>query len=222
MPDPSPSWRDRLAAVPVEPSRLLLAGVVALAVIVAGVVAVVVLRDPGPVAPLTLPQAAPGPGSAPLGAGPTAPPAGDVYVHAAGAVARPGVYRVGAGDRVSNVIDAAGGPAPDADLDQLNLAARVSDGDRVLVPRRGETLPAAGAGGGTPGGGGSGPGTGPVNVNTATAEELEELPGVGPATAQAIVEYRRQHGRFRSVDELLDVRGIGEAKLAALRPRARV
>lgn len=219
MPDPSPSWRDRLATIPVEPSRLLLAAVGALAVVVAGVVAVVVLRDPGPSAPLTLPPAAPGPGATGPATDGGPPATGEVYVHAAGAVGRPGVYRVRGGGRVSDVIDAAGGPAPDADLDQLNLAAKVSDGDRVLVPRRGETLPEAGVAGE---GGSGAAAAAPVNVNTATAEQLEELPGVGPATAQAIVDHRRQHGRFRSVEELLDVRGIGEAKLAALRSRVRV
>jgi competence protein ComEA len=128
------------------------------------------------------------------------------------------VYRIRAGGRVSDVIDAAGGPAADAPDDPQNQAAKVSDGDRVLVPRRGETLPGAGVGGDVGGGSASGP----LNVNTATADQLEELPGVGPATAQAIVDHRRQHGRFRSVEELLDVRGTGEAKLAALRPRVRV
>ena len=96
----------------------------------------------------------------------------------------------------------------------------MSDGERVLVPRRGEVLPVPASGpGGQPGAAGSG---GRLDVNTATAEQLETLPGVGPATAQAILDHRREHGRFRSVDELLDVRGIGEAKLAALRSKVRV
>ena len=124
---------------------------------------------------------------------------------------------------MADVVEAAGGPSPDADLDQLNLAAKVGDGDRVYVPRRGEALPAQAS---TPGAGpvaaGGPAGAGPVDLNTATAEQLEALPGVGPATAAAILDYRREHGRFRSVDELLDVRGIGEAKLAALRPKVRV
>lgn len=142
------------------------------------------------------------------------------YAHAAGAVARPGVYKVPPGARVSDLLDAAGGPVADADVDQLNLAAPVADGERVYVPKRGETpQPVAGAAsaaaaGGTP--------TGPINLNTATLEQLDSLPGVGPATAQAILDYRSQHGRFKSVEELLDVRGIGEAKLADLRPRVRV
>ncbi|MDP8976566.1 MAG: helix-hairpin-helix domain-containing protein [Actinomycetota bacterium] len=103
----------------------------------------------------------------------------------------------------------------------------MADGERVYVPRRGEVPPTpvgpstsqAGTGGAGPGGS---PATGPVNLNTATAEQLETLPGVGPATAQAIIDYRKERGRFASVEELIEVRGIGEAKLAALRPKVRV
>ena len=133
-------------------------------------------------------------------------------------MARPGVYRVRPGGRVVDVVDAAGGPGPDADLDQVNLAARVADGDRVYVPRRGEAPP-AGAGAGGPGGS---PAAGPVDLNTATLEQLDALPGVGPATAQAILDHRAEHGRFAAVDELLEVRGIGDAKLAALRSKVKV
>jgi competence protein ComEA len=136
--------------------------------------------------------------------------------HAAGAVGRPGVYRLQAGARVTDLLDAAGGPTPDADLDQLNLAAPVTDGERIYVPRHGELQPLADPR--------SPPGsvTGPVDLNRATAEQLDALPGIGPATAQAILAYREQHGRFRSVDELLEVRGIGDAKLEQLRPLVKV
>lgn len=152
---------------------------------------------------------------------------GEVVVHVAGAVAKPGIYRVKGGARVADVIDAAGGASPDADLDRVNLAAPVADGTQVYVVRKGEASPggAAGAGGGSGGQAGGGQGgreDGVVNINTATVDELDSLPGVGPATAQAIVDYRTEHGRFRSVDALLEVRGIGEAKLAALRKRVRV
>jgi competence protein ComEA len=96
----------------------------------------------------------------------------------------------------------------------------VADGERVYVPRRGEVPPAAVAAGGP--GGGAAVAAGPVDLNTATAEQLEALPGVGPATVEAILSYRKEKGRFRSVDELLEVRGIGEAKLAALRSKVTV
>ena len=141
-----------------------------------------------------------------------------VVAHVAGAVARPGLYRLGGSPRVADALDAAGGPAPDADLDAVNLAASVADGERVYVPRRGE-VPPGGAGGVA---GGVATPAGPLDLNRATAEQLEDLPGVGPSTAAAILAYRQEHGRFRSVDELLEVRGIGEARLAELRPKVRV
>ena len=142
-----------------------------------------------------------------------------VQVHAAGAVVAPGVHRLPAGARVADLVAAAGGLTPDADVDRVNLAAVLVDGSRVYVPRRGESsvpnVPAeVGAGGG------AGPSTpkGPVDLNTATVEELDTLPGVGPTTAQAIIDHRTRNGPFRSVDDLAKVRGIGPAKLAELRP----
>ena len=219
MPDTPSSWRERLAALPVEPSRLLTGAVVAVGLVVAAAVAVVGLRGAPPPPELSLPRAEPPAGAAPPGAGPE--PASEVLVHAAGAVGRPGVYKVRAGGRVSDVLDAAGGPAADAEVDQLNLAAKVADGERIYVPRRGEVPPPAPVASGPPAAAGA-PAGGVVDLNTATLEQLESLPGVGPAIAQAILDHRRQHGRFKSVQELLDVRGIGEAKLAALRPRVRV
>ena len=125
------------------------------------------------------------------------------------------------GSRVSDLLTAAGGATADADLDQLNLAAPLADGERVLVLRRGEV------GRGEVVAGASGPQSGPsattkVDLNTATAEELDKLPGIGPATAEAIIRHRETHGRFRSVTELLEVRGIGEAKLEQLRPLVKV
>ncbi|MPY93048.1 MAG: ComEA family DNA-binding protein [Acidimicrobiia bacterium] len=154
----------------------------------------------------------------------TAAPA---MVHVAGAVASPGVYPLLPGARVDDVVRQAGGPRPDADVARLNLAAPVEDGSRVHVPAVGEApLPAPvvpeGGPGGRGGGAGSSGGPGePVDVNAATEAELDELPGVGPATAAAIVAYREEHGPFASVDALEDVPGIGPAKVAALRERAR-
>ncbi len=142
-----------------------------------------------------------------------------IVVHAAGAVRTPGLYRLDGGARVADLVDAAGGPADDVDLDRVNLAAPLVDGQRVYVPRLGEEVPpAVGTGGAGPGETGSGGASvGPVALNTATVDELDTLPGVGPTTAQAIVDHRTRNGPFRSVEDLLEVRGIGPAKLEALR-----
>lgn len=150
----------------------------------------------------------------------TAPP-GPVVVHVAGAVVRPGVQTLAAGARVIDAVDAAGGLVADADPTRVNLAAEVVDGSQIYVPRQGEEsapLPIAGVGSDA----GSGDPSGPINLNTASAVELESLPGVGPATASAIVDHRERNGPFASVEKLLDVRGIGEAKLAQLRELVRV
>ncbi|MBW3649299.1 MAG: helix-hairpin-helix domain-containing protein [Actinobacteria bacterium] len=193
---------------------------VAAAVVVLGAVAVAAFRTTSaPPVELTLPRAAPSdPGAAsatPAAEGGGVP--GEVVVHAAGAVVQPGLYRLGGRARVADAVDAAGGPGPDADLDALNLAARLGDGDRIYVPRKGEIVPGA-----PPAAGPAGGPAGPLDLNTATADQLDALPGIGPATAEAIIAYRKEHGRFRSIDELLEVRGIGEAKLAALRSKVRV
>jgi len=140
-----------------------------------------------------------------------------------GAVRAPGIVRVRAGARVVDAIAAAGGATADADLARLNLAAPLSDGARVAVPAVGRPPPALdpGAVSGTPAASGaagaSGATSGPVNINTATAEELDQLPGIGPTTAAAIVSDRGAHGPFASVDDLQRVRGIGPSKLEQLR-----
>lgn len=136
-----------------------------------------------------------------------------LVVHVAGAVQAPGVYRLNAGSRVIDAVRAAGGMATDSNSDAINLAAVLTDGERVYVPRVGEAVQVVVSGGSTAR---STP-TGPVNLNNATADDLDTLPGVGPATAAAILAYRDQHGPFASVDDLADVRGIGPAKLDALR-----
>lgn len=138
-----------------------------------------------------------------------------VVVHVAGAVVSPGVYELGGGARVVGAVEAAGGPADGADLSALNLAAVIADGQRVYVPLVGETPPVV-AVAGEPATSGSGP-PGPIDINEATPGELDALPGIGPATASAIVDHREQHGPFAGVDDLEAVRGIGPAKLDALR-----
>lgn len=141
----------------------------------------------------------------------------DVVVHVAGAVVAPGVHRLPPGSRVIDAVDASGGLLPDADAAAVNLAAPLEDGAQVYVPRVGEEPPMPPSGGVT-----ADASAGPIDLNTADASLLETLPGVGPATAAAIIDHRTRHGPFASVDGLLEVRGIGEAKLAALRDLVRV
>jgi competence protein ComEA len=146
-----------------------------------------------------------------------------VTVHVAGAVAKPGVYDLAGGARVIDAIEAAGGGAPDADLNRLNLAAKVADGQRVLVQRVGEAAPAASASaGGSGSGGGSADPSGLVNLNSATQAELEALPGIGPSLAGSIITERERRGGFRSVNELRDVRGIGEKRFADLKDKVTI
>jgi competence protein ComEA len=138
-----------------------------------------------------------------------------VVVDVAGKVRKPGLVRTRTGARVADVLAAAGGALPGVDLSTLNLARPVADGEQILVG-----LPGPPAVAGTPGVGGSSGGQ--VDLNTATAEQLEELPGVGPVLAQRIVDWRTEHGRFSSVDELQEVSGVGEKKFADIRPHVRV
>src|SRR5215217_8270564 len=141
---------------------------------------------------------------------------GALVVHVAGAVRRPGVYRLRTGSRVADAVRRAGGARRRADLSAVNLASELQDGRQVLVPLR---VPGGGAA--TAVGAVTVPGV-PLDLNTATVEQLDELDGIGPATAQQIVEYREAHGGFGSVEELDQVPGIGETRLAALRDKVRV
>jgi competence protein ComEA len=134
-----------------------------------------------------------------------------VFVHVAGAVRRPGLIRVPAGSRVAAALARAGGPGRKADLTLVNLAARVQDGQQVVVPTAGAAPP---AGIGTAGAGVAGA---KPSLATATVEQLEELDGIGPTLSERIVEYRDAHGGFRSLGELRDVEGIGEKRFESLR-----
>ncbi len=141
----------------------------------------------------------------------TPPPtaAAVLLVHVTGAVRAEGVYELETGARVMDAIAAAGGPTPDGQTHRLNLAAPVADGMQIRVPVEGELAMTIDAGSGVAS-------SGPVNLNTASGIQLESLPGIGPATAAAIIAYREEHGGFVEVADLLGVRGIGEAKLASL------
>jgi competence protein ComEA len=138
-----------------------------------------------------------------------------IVAHVAGAVTGPGVVSLPPGARVADAVAAAGGTRPDADLDRVNLAAPIADGGRIYIPTVGGPDVAAVG----PSGGEGTEGTAPaqVDLNTATADQLEALPGIGPATAAAILTHRQRSGPFRRVEDLLEVRGIGLAKLEALR-----
>ena len=152
-------------------------------------------------------------------------PAETALVHVAGAVRHPGVYRLRGGERVEDAVRRAGGAGGRADLNAINLAAKVTDGQQVVVPRRGAVSGASGAPAASAGdaaAGAAGAAQTPVSLNSATAEQLETLDGVGPATAQKILDWRQQHGGFRSIDDLTEVPGIGPKRLAALRPKVQL
>ena len=136
-----------------------------------------------------------------------APAAGgrDVVVHVAGAVSDPGVYRLPAGSRVTDAVERAGGPTGEAAVDGINLAAPLADGQQVVVPGAGAQDGATAAG------------EGPISLGTATVEELDTIEGIGPVTAQNIVDYREEQGGLSSVEELDEISGIGPATMEALR-----
>jgi len=177
---------------------LVVAGALALVLVLAG--KLLAGGSSGHRAPaFALPRAAP----------PAPPPA--LVVDVAGAVRRPGLYRLPHGSRVADAVARAGGASGKAALDGVNLAAPLADGEQVVVPSRvpgGAVAPAGSSPTAAPG---------PVSLSTATAEQLDALPGIGPVTAQKIVDYRTAHGAFHSVDELDAISGIGPAKLDQLR-----
>jgi len=145
-----------------------------------------------------------------------APPEAGLYVHIAGAVRAPGLYRLAAGDRVADAVARAGGFTDDAERAGVNLARPVADGEQIVVPVAGAT-PDDGAGTGAATAAG-----GLIDLNTATREQLDTLPRVGPAIADRIIAWRKENGRFTSVDDLGSVPGIGEKMLDGLRDLVRV
>jgi competence protein ComEA len=158
-----------------------------------------------PAAPLPPPPAG--------GPGITGLPSSRVVVDVVGAVRRPGLYRLAHGSRIADAIARAGGGTRKAELAQVNLAAPLADGEQIVVPQRGAPGTVAGGGGATA----PGAPAAPVQLSTATLEQLDTLPGVGPVTAQKILDYREKHGAFSSVDELDAVPGIGPKRLDQLR-----
>ena len=185
--------------IPFDRRRVLAVGVVALLVLV--VAGKLLLRPARPAVPPPVRVAATSAGHA---------SATRLFVNVVGAVRRPGLYRLKDGSRVADAVTRAGGPTPSAQIELVNLAARIADGEQIVVPRRGLASPSAAASGGAVA-------AGPVHLNSATLEQLDALPGVGPVTAQKILDYRQQHGAFGSVDELDAIAGIGPARLERLR-----
>ena len=165
--------------------------------------------DPRPILIIT---STPRPSPMPL----PSPTPSTLVVQVNGAVARPGLLRLPDGARVDDAIKAAGGFAPDADAARVNLAKRLGDGELVLVPRLGEPTTAANTAGPRPTATATAT-LAPVNINTATLDDLDKLPGVGPTTAQRIIEYRQANGPFQKPEDLLKVRGIGPAQFDALK-----
>ena len=183
--------------IPFDRRRVLAVAVVMLLLLV--VAGKVLLRPARPAVPQPVRIAAPAArASAPR-----------LFVNVVGAVRRPGLYRLKDGSRVADAVIRAGGPTSKAQIELLNLAARIADGEQIVVPRRGLANPSAVASGVVA--------AGPVHLNSATLEQLDALPGVGPVTAQKILDYRQQHGAFGSVDELDAIVGIGPARLEQLR-----
>jgi len=173
----------------------IVGGLFSLLVIAGGVI---YLRRPTPL-PIEIEEPSPTPLPSPI----------QVAVYVTGAVLNPGVYHLPEESRVEDALEAAGGPTADADLDRVNLAQRVRDEDQIHFPEVGEeNLPPTSTGGS---------GEGLIDINTASAEELEGLPNIGPTLAQSIIDHRTIHGPFAAIEEIMEVRGIGEGVFEEIR-----
>lgn len=215
-----PAVTDRVPAALLGPGPIAVVAV--LLALGIGLVAWLSLRSQPRELPVVAPVAGelatpvPGASTGVSPSGPAASAAAEVVVHVAGKVRRPGIVVLSPGARVVDALKAAGGARPGVDLAGLNLARLLVDGEQVIVGAPAAAGAVAPAGPAAPDAGGR------VNLNTASAAQLEELPGVGPVTAAAIVAFREEQGPFASVDQLLDVSGIGEATLAEIAPHATV
>jgi competence protein ComEA len=207
----------------------------AVSVVSAGVVVWLLIRPSAPLVEAVVPQV----GATPVVTASTVERSGELIVHVTGAVQKPGVYRLQTSARVIDAVTAAGGATKTADLERINLAQTLIDTEQIFVPSRSSsrprttvaprlrpsrtTVPLNIPGIAAPNVAPSVPNNdGRININSATAQQLDTLPGVGPMTAKAIVSYRSQKGPFSSVDDLLNVPGIGPAKLAAMKSKIRV
>jgi competence protein ComEA len=206
------SWRDAR----IDPGRPGALAVVLVGVVAAVVAAVGVWREAPRAEPVAGLPALVTTTAAPAAASSAAAPPDDLVVAVAGKVRRPGLVRVPPGSRVADALDAAGGVLPGVDLAGVNLARKVGDGEQVAVgvPPAPDAAPAPAAGGEPAA---AGAGRAPLDLNAATVEQLDALPGVGPVTAQRIVDWRVRNGRFVTVEQLGEVEGIGERRLGQLR-----
>jgi len=195
-------WRDQLESLATR--RRALAAAVLVAAVALLLLALAGRQAPAHIAP-------PATSASSLPGAPNASPAPGLLVHVAGAVRAPGLYELPVGARVADAVTAAGGPLARANLDALNLAQGLIDGTKIEVPRKGSSeavVPRP-----SPGESGA-----PIALNSADGAALETIPGIGPVRAAAILTYRDEHGGFASVEELLEVSGIGPATLEAIRP----